>query len=258
MNYAIITENDESNWSDKTGEFYHHPKRYLKYITTGTKVIYYKGRITNNEYRDRRLTDQPHYFGVATIGKQYLDSKSDKEDYFSEIIDFKRFEYPVFIKINDIYLEDIPDNLKANYWRNAVRPIEKEIYDHILSLADINEESISYVADNYTTEIKEGTKKLVYTTKYERNPKLRQQAITLHGLSCMVCDFNFLKVFGELGRGFIHVHHINPLSNSGEQFVNPETDLVVLCPNCHSMIHRQKNKVMTVEELKELIMKYKK
>ena len=36
MYYAIITENDVSNWSDKTGELYHHPKRYLKYIPEGT------------------------------------------------------------------------------------------------------------------------------------------------------------------------------------------------------------------------------
>lgn len=257
MYYAIITENDVSNWSDKTGELYHHPKRYLKYIPEGTKVIYYKGRLTNKNYKDHRLTENPHYFGIATIGQHYIDSSSEKNDYYSKIVDFKRFERPVLIKHNNHHLEDIPENLKANYWRNAVRPITKEIYDKILSLAEINDEDSLSTVDNFTTEVetKEGSKKLVYTTKYERDPKLREQAIKIHGLSCMACGFNFLKTYGERGRGFIHVHHVKPLSTTGECIINPNIDLVVLCPNCHSMVHRNKNQILTVDELKNLIKK---
>ena len=33
--------------------------------------------------------------------------------------------------------------------------------------------------------------------------------------------------------------------------VNPETDLVCLCANCHRMMHRSREHVMTVEELRE-------
>lgn len=255
MYYAIITENDESNWSDKTGELYHHPNRYLKYIPEGAKVIYYKGRLTNRDYRDRRLTDKPHYFGLAVIGKHYLDPSSKKSDYYSEIVDFKRFEYPILIQYDNQYIEDIPDNLKANYWRNAVRPITKDIYDKIVSLAEISDGDSFPTIDNFTTEIeaKEGAKKQVYTTQYERNPRLREQAIRLHGLTCMACGFNFLQSYGDLGRGFIHVHHIKPLSSSEERFVNPKTDLIVLCPNCHSMIHRRKDIMLTLDELKKKI-----
>ena len=255
MSYAIITENDESNWSDKTGEVYHHPKRYLKYIPKGTKVIYYKGRLTNNDYKNRRLTEAPPYFGIATVGKNYLDPSSEKNDYYSEIVGFQRFERPVLIKHNNQHLEDIPENLKTNYWRNAVRPITKEIYDKIIFFAEINEKDTPSTMDNFTTVIKtkEGVKKQVYSTKYERDPKLREQAIKIHGLSCMACGFNFLKTFGELGRGFIHVHHIKPLSTTGECMINPVTDLVTLCPNCHSMIHRKKDHILTVEDLIQLM-----
>ena len=84
----------------------------------------------------------------------------------------------------------------------------------------------------------------------ERNPKLRQQALDIHGYSCSICGFNFLERYGEIGRGFIHVHHVNPLSQTGEQIVDPKTDLVPVCPNCHSMIHRDKNHILTIEELK--------
>ena len=48
--YTVITENDESAWKDKTGVLYHFPKRYLKYLTPGTRVIYYKGKLKNKSF----------------------------------------------------------------------------------------------------------------------------------------------------------------------------------------------------------------
>jgi len=69
----------------------------------------------------------------------------------------------------------------------------------------------------------------------------------------MACNFNFEKTYGEIGKGYIHVHHIKPISESGETIVNPATDLVVLCANCHSIIHRQRSKTLTLVELKAQI-----
>jgi len=54
------------------------------------------------------------------------------------------------------------------------------------------------------------------------------------------------------GRGFIEVHHMKPLSSIDEEVVvNPETNLVPLCSNCHRMLHRKQDGVFFVEELKE-------
>ncbi len=70
----------------------------------------------------------------------------------------------------------------------------------------------------------------------------------------MGCGFNFEKAYGEWGAGFIHVHHTKPLSNGeGERVVNPLTDMIVLCPNCHSMIHRRRNKTLSLDELLQLL-----
>lgn len=96
----------------------------------------------------------------------------------------------------------------------------------------------------------EGGKKVVISVKAERNSKLREQAIKIHGLKCKVCDFDFEKVYGSWGKGFIEVHHMIPLSDSKERETNPKTDLVVVCSNCHRMIHRKKNITLTIEELK--------
>ncbi|MED4046764.1 HNH endonuclease, partial [Priestia aryabhattai] len=68
--------------------------------------------------------------------------------------------------------------------------------------------------------------------------------------------FNFEEVYGERGRDFIEIHHIKPLSSLKEAVaINPKTDLVPLCANCHRMIHRRKNEVLTVEQLKALTKK---
>jgi hypothetical protein len=102
----------------------------------------------------------------------------------------------------------------------------------------------------------EGFRKRYYTTRYERSAKNRNNAIRIHGLKCMVCDFDFEETYGELGKGFIEVHHVMPLSDRNEVVdIAPETDLVCLCPNCHRMIHRKKNYVMSVDELKGLLKK---
>ncbi|WP_411973692.1 hypothetical protein ACLCDV_11025 [Sphingobacterium sp. Lzh-3] len=55
MNYVVITENDVSQWKDNKGREYHFPKRYLKYLTKGTFIIYYKGRMKDTSFALKRM-----------------------------------------------------------------------------------------------------------------------------------------------------------------------------------------------------------
>ena len=118
--------------------------------------------------------------------------------------------------------------------------------------------------DNIETEIevidyknaKEGKKKLYYSTRYERNSNNRRLAIKYHGCKCMACGFDFEEVYGEIGKNFIEVHHVKPLYSKDEEVeVDPKTDLICLCPNCHRMVHRYKDKVLSLSELKEILNK---
>jgi len=52
---------------------------------------------------------------------------------------------------------------------------------------------------------------------YERNAAARDACLAHYGLSCQVCAFNYKERYGELGVGFIHVHHIVPLADIGEE-----------------------------------------
>ncbi len=97
----------------------------------------------------------------------------------------------------------------------------------------------------------EGTTKAILVNAYERNQVARKRCIDHHGCACMVCGFDFERVYGELGAAFIHVHHIKPLSEvKGAYEVDPIKDLVPLCANCHAMAHRA-SPPLSVERLRE-------
>lgn len=106
----------------------------------------------------------------------------------------------------------------------------------------------------YENEYYEGAKQQVLVNKYERNPIARKMCIQKYGCICNVCQFDFEKQYGELGKNFIHVHHITPISeNRGKSYkVDYENDLIPVCPNCHAMLHRGN---ISIETLKELIRK---
>ncbi|MGM9534857.1 MAG: HNH endonuclease [Intestinibacter sp.] len=133
--------------------------------------------------------------------------------------------------------------------------ISENVYKvEFIDLDLLNDYEINPLETIETEHGVEGKKVRIYTTKYERDPVNRKEAIKIHGTRCMVCDFDFEEVYGELGKDFIEVHHTKPLfSLEHEVEVNPEEDLVCLCSNCHRMIHRRRDKIMSVEELKELI-----
>lgn len=102
-------------------------------------------------------------------------------------------------------------------------------------------------------EAHEGRMTLVSHLRRERDPKLRARKIEAvlraHGaLACEVCEFDFGATYGELGEGYIEVHHVVPLHASGET-VTRLVDLALLCSNCHRMIHRRMP-WLTPEELR--------
>jgi hypothetical protein len=96
----------------------------------------------------------------------------------------------------------------------------------------------------------EGTAVRVLVNRYERDREARDACVAHHGAVCVVCSFEFVREYGEMGEGFIHVHHMVPLATLGQQYrVDPINDLVPVCPNCHAMLHRSEPP-MTVDELR--------
>lgn len=108
---------------------------------------------------------------------------------------------------------------------------------------------------NEEDELTEGKIRQVNLTKHERNPRLRQLCLQHYGYVCQVCGMNFEARYGEIGKDFIEVHHLNPIADTdGEHALDPTEGLVPLCSNCHSMIHRGGNggKPMSLQTLKDI------
>lgn len=151
-------------------------------------------------------------------------------------------------------LKYLKDNhmVKANIQGHPGSAGNPDLFEHInyVSEQKENPEVVS------TTTSADGKQVHYYTTRYERNPGNRQAAITIHGCKCMICGFDFEKTYGALGKDFIEVHHVKPLCSLDEAVApNPDTDLICVCSNCHRMLHRKRNEVLTPGQLKRLLKK---
>ena len=130
----------------------------------------------------------------------------------------------------------------------------REIYDKYYELLDKKPEQTIF-PDEVDEDIKyaEGKTKRILVNSYERNPVARQKCVEHYGTLCQVCNFDFEKIYGEIGKEFIHVHHKVDIATVGNEYsVDPINDLIPVCPNCHSMLHKKKP-AYSIEEIKELM-----
>lgn len=131
---------------------------------------------------------------------------------------------------------DRPANSGRAFWRLAnVATVPPEQYDEEIGSYD------------------EGSIKRISVNGYERSKKARDACLKAYGYRCMVCQFDFEKVYGEAGKNCIHVHHLVEISAIGKKYrINPLKDLIPICPNCHYLAHRRKP-AYTVAEMQDML-----
>ena len=135
----------------------------------------------------------------------------------------------------------------AIYWGSSLLGL-------VVCLLPLEEEALPDL-EHETEGIPEGAKSRIEVNKYERSQINRALCISVHGCSCRVCGFDFAATYGTPGEGYIHVHHIVPISTVGAEYViDPTRDLVPLCPNCHAIVHRR-NPPFSVDEVKAMLTK---
>ena len=109
------------------------------------------------------------------------------------------------------------------------------------------------LSETAAVALKEGAKKVITINAYERSREARARCLQIHGFWCSVCMFDFEETYGEIGKGFIHVHHLVPLAQIREEYeVDGAKDLRPVCPNCHAMLHVT-DPPFTIEELRQRI-----
>lgn len=179
----------------------------------------------------------PHWNGVKSKTTNYIDIE------FDVLIDPNK--NTLFDKM---FLDNVdPRNVQQWFPQQSGISIKQEIVDSLEShwfqfITKNKHIGHAFFSNDVVTDLKEtfreGSAKDIIQTRYERNPEARKRCLSMYGYSCKVCAFNFKDHFGEIGKNFVHVHHINQISEIGEDYeIDPMKDLIPVCPNCHSMIH---------------------
>ncbi|NQW24468.1 MAG: HNH endonuclease [SAR202 cluster bacterium] len=106
-------------------------------------------------------------------------------------------------------------------------------------------------------EAPEGSILVGYHRYRERNASLsrKKKASVLSKtgtLACEVCGFVFKEKYGLLGQDIIDCHHIVPLAQLRPEKTTKLSDLSLVCPNCHRMLHKGKD-APTLEALRDII-----
>jgi 5-methylcytosine-specific restriction protein A len=68
-----------------------------------------------------------------------------------------------------------------------------------------------------------------------------------------VCGFSFEESYGELGKGYIEVHHLNPLSDRDTERTTTVEEVAVVCANCHRVLHRNGKAPIPLEEIRKIV-----
>lgn len=236
---AIAAQNGMADW--RTDKFSVGDIVFI-YKTVPEKRIHYKMEVIKVKMIfDEAFEQEPFW--------------TDKVQYYGNIISF----YARF-KLLEEYTDDILSlhHLHEHGYQGIPRSVreckEEGLLEFLLHPHQmVNEDvyDVDYPEDDET--LYEGALVTVKANKYERNQKARRECVAKKGYQCLVCGRDFEATYGEIGKNFIHVHHLTPISSIGKEYqLNVDTDLAPVCPNCHYMLHR-KDPPYTIEELKEKI-----
>lgn len=200
-------------------------------------------------------------------------NKNSAVDYlynYGNLIEGKVFTRTMNVISTRYYLDSIYEKRGIESLKNALQSLSlhidyyegitkgnvvklKELLNEYLEKYDNRVDSYFSEEINKSEKLIEGTIKAITVNIYERNPIARKKCVEHFGAKCIVCGFDFEERFGELGKGFIHVHHVVDIAEIGKEYeINYTTDLIPVCPNCHAMLHKRKP-AYKVEELKEII-----
>ena len=198
------------------------------------------------------------YFTYLHNVERYLGSRGLLS---SSLYDMEADEFDEFISTlleNDDFLKTSTG--KKHVIRSAVNKLST--YLHLYGskteeddTSEWNSTPVIFPETDIPDEFFEGAKEEVIVNRYERDPKARKMCISYYGCRCMVCGIDFEEKYGDIGKDFIHVHHILPLNEIGQEHeVDFIKDLRPVCPNCHAILHRGPNgRCLSIDELREMI-----
>ena len=179
------------------------------------------------------------------------------------IYDFVQQKYPELCDDSYLCADNCKDGHNRPEWKHRVRAaiwdakdrsnyVSRDSSRGYWRFGDLTEKD-SLPQEAASSLFSEGHSVQVTVNRYERSAKARLACIAHHGHECAVCGILLREVYGDVADGFIHVHHLDPISlNSGATIVDPIEDLRPVCPNCHSIIHLR-NPPYSILEVQQMV-----
>ena len=87
----------------------------------------------------------------------------------------------------------------------------------------------------------------------KRDRRLRNQAMSFARGICAVCKVDYNTVLDGKGIRVLQVHHTKQLGYRDKPKLTKSEDLVVVCANCHLLIHLDPKKALSVDRLRQLL-----
>ncbi len=216
------------------------------YCTLPVQKIMFKCRISNVNMSHDEIRDDREYW------------KNLEEYYKSLSGNFMRLDLISLIDTPNLHLTKLLEN-GLNGAPQGPQKMSEGLVGYVN--ANFNEQGVHDLYPDILKEgehVYEGLRTAVLVNKYERSSVARNRCIEHHGVTCQICKMSFFERYGDIGKGFIHVHHIVPIHTiKAEYKIDYKNDLIPVCPNCHAMLHRKKDdgSEITIEELKDIIAK---
>lgn len=271
LNPETVFNNDElkNNHSGLLHNTSFH--KFIKRKNNGLQKIHYgyKFEIESLMQLDELLNklNEEHNASLYEIWISLLEDISNDDQEITVKLDDR--DYKIYLKVNDEDEILVISSLESLHQKVTLEDFEYYYPLYIesrIKVDNINENTKHdvffsifkvYLNDMRLKEnqklYSEGKRTKVLRNKYERNIEARNKCLEYYGYDCRICGFNFEEVYGELGQKFIHVHHVEPLFERNEVYtVDPIKDLIPVCPNCHSMLHKNKKTIMP-QELKNIL-----
>lgn len=160
-------------------------------------------------------------------------------------------------------------NIVSKFYSKDNIPNNEELRNDIIEILSLYQKLVFHNNSNNKIEENKNNEKYLercqikYHKRIERNQSLSKKVKEIQGYKCKVCNFNFEEIYGvELGKEFIEAHHLKAIAQLKEEsliheiHLDPNQDFIVLCPNCHRMIHRLQDS-SDYKQLKKVIEKEK-
>lgn len=245
-------QREPGDWScGSTRKIQPGDRAFLMQVGCKDRGIFASGTVISNVYEDKHWMDDEK---VAYYVDLIFDRVLDPRKVVLPLRDLLRISQKVNWTPQKSGSE-IPEDVAAKLeklWMEFYRRFGKKLRKIAGSRAAEKDDFQLPEEADINKEFIEGARQRIVVNRYERSSAARELCIKYHGLKCSVCGMSFEEVYGDIGREYIHVHHLVPPSAIGKPCrLDPKEHLRPVCANCHAMIHRR-DPPYTIDELKHI------